>query len=208
MGAISVFLVVAVGAIECPPPGFHTVENFDLESFISKDWYIQQQAPVKYLPVEQNYCVEADYKRTKTFWGWDVQVHNHAEEKDGKAHDSGSFLCAKIVDESAGKLEVGPCFFPPKLTAGPYWIIAYDEQEGYALISGGAPTVATDTGCTTGTGVNGSGLWIFTRQSQRDQVLVDKVRAVATVAGFDISVLNDVEHSSECKYKGAEELVI
>jgi lipocalin len=208
MRAISASLVVAAGAFECPPPEFHTVENFDLDSFISKEWYIQQQAVTRYLPVEQNYCVEADYKRTENFWGWNVQVHNHAEEIDGKMHDSGSYICAKVVDEKAGKLEVGPCFLPPGITAGPYWVIAYDEAEGYALISGGAPTTKTDNGCRTGTGTNNAGLWIFTRQRYKNPSLVDKVRGIATAAGFDISVLNEVKHSSGCEDQVPEALMV
>ena len=184
----------------CPPEGFDSVQSFDLESFISKRWYIQQQMPVKYLPKSQNRCVYADYTlpAKKTFWGYDVNVHNHAEDvaPPHTAHDSGSMLCAKVVDKSRGQLAVAPCFLPSFL-AGPYWVIAYDEAAGYALISGGPPKIATDAGCTTGTGTNGSGLWIFTREQKRDAALVEKVREIATKKGFDLSVLNDVDQS-EC----------
>lgn len=34
---------------------------------------------------------------------------------------------------------------------------------------GGAPTQASAEGCRTGTGTNGAGLWIFTRQQTRDE---------------------------------------
>lgn len=59
---------------QCPPAGFETVNNFDLDSFISKRWYIQQQMETKYLPKTQNRCVYAEYKlqQKKTFWGYDV----------------------------------------------------------------------------------------------------------------------------------------
>merc|ERR1719378_1981057 len=100
----------------CPPANFTTVANFDLESFIQKRWYIQQQMPVSYLPKSQNRCVYAEYtlRKRKSFWGYDVDVHNHSEDvaPPHANHDSGSFLCAKIVDKSAGKLEVAPCFLP------------------------------------------------------------------------------------------------
>lgn len=42
------------------------------------------------------------------------------------------------MDKSRGKLEVAPCFLPTAL-AGPYWVLDYSEEEGYALISGGEP---------------------------------------------------------------------
>mmetsp|Transcript_73275 Transcript_73275/g.174604 ORF Transcript_73275/g.174604 Transcript_73275/m.174604 type:complete len:381 (-) Transcript_73275:212-1354(-) len=183
---------------QCPPAGFETVNNFDLDSFISKRWYIQQQMETKYLPKTQNRCVYAEYKlqQKKTFWGYDVAVHNHAEEvaPPHTVHDSGSKICAKVVDKARGKLEVAPCFLPT-LLAGPYWVLDYDEAEGYALISGGAPALPAEAGCMTGSGTNGSGLWIFTRDQKRDEALVQKVRAIAAQKGFDLSVLNDVDQS-------------
>mmetsp|Transcript_18670 Transcript_18670/g.40018 ORF Transcript_18670/g.40018 Transcript_18670/m.40018 type:complete len:433 (-) Transcript_18670:380-1678(-) len=189
----------------CPPADFKTVSNFDLDSFISKRWHIQQQQPVSYLPADQNRCVYAEYKkREKTgLWGYEVGVHNHAEEvaPPHKPHDSGSTLCAKIVDAASGKLEVAPCFLP-SLLAGPYWVLAYNEEEGYALISGGAPKEESNGACKTGAGVNGSGLWIFTRQQKRDEALVNKVRDIAKAKGFDLGVLNDVDQSNCSKAEG------
>lgn len=186
---------------QCPPAGFDTVQDFDLEKFIEKRWYIQQQMAVNYLPASQNRCVYAEYqlREKKSFWGYDVSVHNHAEEVAAphKVHDSGKTLCAKVVDKARGKLEVAPCFLPT-VAAGPCWVLDYSEEEGYALISGGAPKEsAGDAGCRTGTGTNGAGLWIFTRQQKRDEALVQKVRSIAKSKGFDLSVLNDVDQS-EC----------
>jgi len=184
----------------CPPADFDTTEDFDLTTFISKRWYIQQQMETKYLPKSQNRCVYAEYKlkEKKTFWGYDVDVHNHAEEvaPPHVEHDSGSKLCAKVVDKTRGKLEVAPCFLPTAL-AGPYWVLDYDEAAGYALISGGAPKVVAEGGCRTGTGTNDAGLWIFTREQKRDDALVQKVRDIAAKKGFDLSVLNDVDQT-EC----------
>lgn len=40
-----------------------------------------------------------------------------------------------MVDKARGKLEVAPCFLPT-VAAGPYWVLDYSEEEGYALISG------------------------------------------------------------------------
>lgn len=177
---------------KCPPPDFDTVKDFDLATFSAKRWYIQEQMQVTAVPAHAHFCIHADYKllTKKTFWGYDIQVHNVAADDapPHKAHDSGSFICAKIVDSSRGKLAVGPCFLPTFL-AGPYWVIAYSESEGYALISGGAPTYSTATGCRTGTGLNNAGLWIFTRQQDRQEALVQKVRQIATDKGFDVSVL-------------------
>merc|ERR1711879_1072353 len=182
-------------------PTVATQPSFDFDAFISKRWYAQQQMPVFYLPASQNYCVYADYTKLEkpTFTGYTIQVHNRAQEKDGKVHDSGAFICAKGTDtQDPAKLEVGPCFLPiiSGITWGPYWVLAYDEAVGYALVSGGQPTIEKPGGCRTGSGINMSGLWIFTRKQVRDEALVQKVRGIAQGKGFDISVLNDVDQTN------------
>jgi len=186
------------GDSDCPE--VQPQKDFNITSYVTGRWYIQQQMSVLYLPTSQNYCVYAEYKvlDKPTLWGYTIQVHNHAEEKDGKVHDSGNFICAKGTDANVpAKLQVGPCFLPriSGLVTGPYWILSYNEAEGYALVSGGQPSIKTKEGCRTGSGVNGAGLWIFTRKQQRDEALVQKVRGLAKAMGFDLSVLNDVDQT-------------
>jgi len=171
------------------------VADFDIEAYTTGRWYIHQQAVTRYSPVEQNFCVSALYvlKDRGTFWGYTVSVNNSAQNKDGDIF--GGELCAYRTDSNLGKLAVAPCWLP-KFFAGPYWVVAYDETEGYALVSGGQPTQPGNNGCRTGTGINNSGLWIFTRSSTRNDDLIAKVRGIAEDAGFDISVLNDVDHTN------------
>lgn len=173
-----------------------TVENFDIETYASAKWYSHQQAENEYLPIKNNYCVTAEYTildEPTSLWGYTVGVNNKAQDVTGDV--SGGDLCA-YSPESDSKLAVAPCFLP-KQAAGPYWVVAYDETEGYSLVSGGQPDeVSPNGGCTTGSGVNNSGLWIFTRSQTRNDTLINKVRDIAIVAGFDISVLNNVTHTS------------
>mmetsp|Transcript_38134 Transcript_38134/g.99830 ORF Transcript_38134/g.99830 Transcript_38134/m.99830 type:complete len:206 (-) Transcript_38134:203-820(-) len=194
-------------ALTCPPPGFDTDEtNFNVSAYAAAPWYMQEQMAVGYLPVEQNYCVNAEYSRTKkTLWGYDVSVHNHAEEKDGKVHDGS--ICARIVDESKGKLEVAPCFLPA-LFAGPYWVIKFDQEVGYALVSGGPPTHEGTGGCRTGTGVNNAGLWILTRQREASEDVIAKARAYAVKKGFDVGVLNRVDQTNCSHAVVVDEVVV
>jgi lipocalin len=192
------------GTTECPP--VKTVDNFDLDSYINGKWYIQEQAETKYLPKDQNFCVQAEYtkKSSPTWLGWSIDVLNYAQEADGTPHSSGDTLCAKGADKNdPAKLEVAPCFLPSFL-AGPYWVLEYNEAEGYALISGGQPTEETENGCVNGSGTNDSGLWIFTRSQKRDEVLVERIRDMAKAQGFDITVLNKVDQTN-CN--GVEETV-
>lgn len=173
-----------------------TVDNFDINIYASAPWYVHQQAENAYSPIEQNFCTSAQYtiKDEPTFWGYTVDVFNQAQYENGIGVQAN--LCAYQTDESPSKLAVAPCFLP-KFLSGPYWVVAYDESEGYALISGGQPTILGDNGlCRTGSGLNDSGLWIFSRSQERNETLVGKVRTIAEEAGFDLSVLNDVDQSS------------
>merc|ERR1711941_64640 len=126
----------------------------------------------------------------RNFFGYTINVFNQATDSNGDGNGEGQ-LCAYQTDpKDPAKLGVSPCFLP-KFVSGPYWVIAYNEEEGYALISGGQPTIRTENGCKTGylgdRSYNG-GLWIFTRQYERDEALVQKVRDIAKAQGFDVAV--------------------
>lgn len=188
-------------AVQCPPSGFDTQaatnRDFDLQWYTKDKWYIQQQMVISYLPEDYFYCVTAEYTilDKPSLFGYNIEVKNHAENAEGKALGPLTTICAKTVDEKEGKLAVSPCFLPTIL-AGKYWIVAYDKEEDWALVSGGPPTVeGTEGGCKTGTGTNNSGMWIFTRKQRRDDAIIQKVRSLAKSLGYDISVLKDVDHS-------------
>lgn len=191
----------AIADQECAP--IITVPDFDLVEFSKARWYVHQQAPTKYVPIERNYCSFAEYNiidGKPTFpWGYTVKVNNYAEDKDGQNY--GGELCAYQPDpvtvSEKSKLAVAPCKIP-KIVAGPYWVVAYNEEEGYALVSGGQPTIKTDKGCKTGEGVLESGLWIFLRTRERSEETIQKVRDIAEGMEFDLSVLNDVSQTN-CK---------
>uniref|UniRef100_A0A7S4NK35 Uncharacterized protein n=1 Tax=Odontella aurita TaxID=265563 RepID=A0A7S4NK35_9STRA len=88
------------------------------------------------------------------------------------------------------------------LFSGPYWVLAYNEEKGYALVSGGQPEVRTKNGlCTVGEGVNDSGLWIFLRSMERDDALIEEARSIAKKFEIDLSILNDVDQTN-CKHLG------
>jgi len=217
MPSVPVFLGVL--AVASAAPAFNATEglasgsckevvtqpDFDLGAFASKRWYAQQQMPVLYLPASEDYCVYAEYQvlSKPTLLGYTVQVHNYAEDSSGGVHDSGKIICARPGDaKDPAKLEVALCLLPPisGISTGAYWVLAYSEAEGYALISGGQPTNSGPDGCRTGSGVNGAGLWIFTREQQRDEALVQKVRGIAQSQGFDLGVLLDVDQT-RCPFR-------
>lgn len=198
-------------ATECPPPGFDTQAaadgSFDLKWYTSAKWYIQEQMIISYLPEDYLRCVTAEYELLDkpTLLGYDIKVKNHAENKDGKPLGPLTEICGKVVNATAGKTKVSPCFLPSFL-AGPYWVIASDKTEGWSLVSGGPPTEIGSEGCKTGTGTNDSGLWIFTRKQERDEAIVQKVKGIAKEKGFDISVLKSTDQTN-CEASSSSVLV-
>eukprot|EP00035_Acanthoeca_spectabilis_P035834 m.36456 g.36456 ORF g.36456 m.36456 type:complete len:218 (-) comp7574_c0_seq2:66-719(-) len=200
LAAACVAVGLAAPLATCPPAGFDTQGalegGFDIDWYANGTWYIQQQMTISYLPSGFTYCVAATYTQLDkpTTLGYTVNVHNHAENSTGQQPAGSKDICAKVVNATAGKLEVAPCFLPPSLS-GPYWVVAFSKEEGWALVSGGPPKETGANGCKTGTGVNGSGLWIFTRFQERNEGLVTKIRGIAAAKGFDLSVLNDVDQS-------------
>eukprot|EP00210_Caulerpa_lentillifera_P007242 g6929.t1 len=212
----------------CPPKDFDSVSPFDLTEYIRKTWYIQEQMPVSYQPVNSLYCVVATYElKDASDISEGIKVFNYAnndrvngESRGTSDSDSGiGDLQALIPDLSdPSKLRVGPEFlqnilgkFAVKLY-GDYWVVAVGPNEPgkeyeWAIVSGGPPKVETDGGCRTGHRLfnrwqtNGVGLWLFSRK-QIDPENTAAMRTIAEELGFDISVLRKVEQEG-CLYEGA-----
>mmetsp|Transcript_36129 Transcript_36129/g.95207 ORF Transcript_36129/g.95207 Transcript_36129/m.95207 type:complete len:224 (-) Transcript_36129:133-804(-) len=194
-----------------------TQPDFNLTEFVDggKKWFIHQQMAIQYLPAEENYCVTAEYHFKDEA---NVKVHNYANKDhvNGEVYDSDVQLaklggiCGTAVNSTElSKLSVGPCALPEKVpySHGPYWIVAAGPKSSdyeWALVSGGQPTIpgATEGTCKTGTGVNGSGLWIFLRSALRDEDAIQMVRQIAAEKGFDLTVLADVDQEG-CLYQPA-----
>ena len=162
-----------------------TVDDFDLTSYASKPWYVQQQAENTYTPRDMNRCVKAEYnlREEPNFWGYTVDVYNSAENSSS-GRTTGGALCADYKEDNNSELMVAPCWLP-KWFAGPYWVVAYndDTDNGYALVSGGQPRYAVDNDttcgndgneqcCKTGSGINNSGLWYVPKDKGFSLVVV------------------------------------
>jgi len=195
------------GEETCPPARFKTKEDISLQEYASKKWYVHEQAETTYLPLSRNFCVTAEYKlldKPTPFFGYSIEVYNQAQD-EARQRYGGTIYAAETNESDPSKLEVAPGFLP-RFLAGPYWIVDYDETEGYALVIGGSPQVKNrDTGkCRTNNRwiTSSGGLWIFARDSERDDALIDKVKDIASALGLDTSVLNEVDHSN-CQYDEA-----
>eukprot|EP00211_Chloroparvula_japonica_P016131 CAMPEP_0119137200 /NCGR_PEP_ID=MMETSP1310-20130426/23152_1 /TAXON_ID=464262 /ORGANISM="Genus nov. species nov., Strain RCC2339" /LENGTH=185 /DNA_ID=CAMNT_0007128267 /DNA_START=27 /DNA_END=584 /DNA_ORIENTATION=+ len=180
------------------------MDPFNVTEYTRAQWFVQQQMPVAYLQYPDDfYCTSAQYLLTSNTT---VNVYNYNTVGEVNGPTKGGCLCAVIKDPSVpSKLSVGPCVLPT-FTYGPYWVLAAGPSENnyeWALISGGQPTIDTGNGCTTGSGTNGSGLWIFSRTQVAPQEQVDMVIGIAKSMGFDTSVLYPVQQEG-CLYSGFE----
>jgi len=224
MRALPVILLVVVvavfangvdaGSLRRTDPACKTVEtvpDLDLSAYTLHPWYVQQQQVVRYQPLDAFYCVRAEY--TLNDAGDEVEVFNTARNGgvDGDPTNAQGMKRRALVEDkdvSNSKLLVGPTFLP-RFTYGPYWIVAVspdtpDPELGYdwAIVSGGAPTRLTDQEnglCSTGSGMNDSGLWLFTREPIASAEVVELMRTTARELGFDTSVLKPVTQEG-CEY--------
>merc|ERR1711953_577235 len=116
-------------------------------------------------------------------------------------------LCARLQDPTAtSKLTVAPCFLP-NYAAGPYWILSVGKNEtghyDWAIVIGGEPTEPYSDGCTTKeTGINGAGLWLFSRQPVASEETLTAMHNELVSRGITSRNLIKVEQKG-CTYEGA-----
>jgi len=188
-------------ARRCPP--VPTVSDVSIEAYASKPWYVQAQLPNSYQPVDELFCVRAVYTVTSPTT---LDVFNFARKGsvEGEPSNEDMVLNAFIPDvDVKSKLKVGPKFVPRALY-GDYWIVAYEEGEsGWVIISGGQPTIFVSDGlCTTESANNvrnQGGLWLFTREKEVSEELVETMKKKANGLGIDTSMLVTVQQTG-CEY--------
>lgn len=206
---------------DCPTPT--TQSNVNLDEWTRATWYIQKQQENEYQPKDKLFCVSATYRvepdrKVPFFSGKVISVYNYANEgkvngkpvngRPGATETPGLVLCGRQPDsDDAAKLVVAPCFLPNAL-AGDYWILgAGPSPDNYewAVVSGGKPTRKFADGCTTKkNGINGSGLWIFTREPTGPEAERGVAAALDVLRekGYATSQLIDVPQEG-CTREGA-----
>lgn len=188
--------------------------EFDFDSYTNGIWYCHQQRPSPFAPLDQFNCVTAQYtllnaqngaiQAAGLANGYAIKVLNTSEDDSGNVFNSDDFsfeqngvvyagtLCGGRNDLDS-QVTVGACVVPAFTFGGPnYWIIAYDEEEGYALI-GAQTNVPTQDGLCTFASPT-LGLWIFSRSPMRNEAMIEKYRGIAEANGIDPSIMSDVSH--------------
>eukprot|EP00161_Ancyromonas_sigmoides_P026163 TRINITY_DN89_c0_g1_i1.p1 TRINITY_DN89_c0_g1~~TRINITY_DN89_c0_g1_i1.p1 ORF type:complete len:230 (+),score=69.00 TRINITY_DN89_c0_g1_i1:146-835(+) len=211
VASAGVFLGGPAPSGACPPSGFQSAQGFNLTAYADngRPWYSLAAMPVAYQKENHNYCSQARYVIESPH---KVAVTNFARDGGVDGPATGGPLCAVPSTESTSQLAVGPCFIPSALY-GPYWIIdgglvgpdnALMPSDGsrydWAIISGGPPTHDGAGGlCKTGSGINKSGLWLFSRAPVVPAAVTKALMARAVTHGFDVSVLK-LTAQANCTY--------
>ena len=196
-------------------------DQFDLDMFISKKWYAHQQIPTPVNPIEQFYCVAAEYTSLdpsnpidaqRLANGFNIKVFNTAEDVDGNmfTSDDPFFangdpapgpLCAgrSLPDGKLSENTVTFCSLPIASAPSNYWVVAYDEDEGMVLIASAQTVIPTANGlCKYASPFDG--VWILSRSPERNEAMIQKYRNIAmNDNGIDLSPLADVSHEN-CKH--------
>lgn len=203
------------GSKKCQAVSPLSADKFDLDQYIEKTWYVQKQQVTPYQSENDLYCVTATYAKKSNGL---IDVRNYANSGGVNGNIMGSSnngtifsnLCAKQVD--GGSLKVAPCLLGlgPDLVGGPYWVLDVGGNYSWALISGGQPDQVKQEQpkvlCTTKEGrcfldVNGSGLWLFTRERFPADSLIQAMEARLVEMGIWTGDLLDVVQEG-CNYVG------
>lgn len=153
---VAVMLSVNVCAQNCPPPGFDALQTFDIDSYISDSWYAVKQIPLSYQPIEDFFCVRADYIRDTSrclFCLNSVKVQVYNQARNGSVNGTIGGTPYSITDPPAKGLfrafQRRPDSEPAKLTVGflsnfalraNYWVVAAGTYEDAISRTGPIPT--------------------------------------------------------------------
>lgn len=208
------FLLYSLTFSSCP--NINPMDHFNTTEYIRSTWYIQQQQITGYQQNNTLFCVAQTLDTTNRtvpfFSGNVILVHNYANigMVNGPLQNSGNFtLCARQPNSSdPANILNAPCFLP-NCFAGPYWVLAAgptSNNYSWAIVSGGEPNVRySDGNCSTSEeGVNGSGLWLFTREQFGGfaENSVSLMRELLRNMGITLSQLLNVSQVG-CNYTGA-----
>ena len=204
---------------DCPSVKLQTNPPVNISEYIRKSWYIQQQQINGYQKEEDLFCVVATYNmdsnsKVPFFSGKVLSVYNYANSKYVNGNPMGytnttntsMILCAREKDSNhPEKLSVAPCFLP-NILSGPYWIL-YAGPTSYnykwAIVIGGQPTEKINNTCTTKeSGINNSGLWIFSRDKLLPQNELNYLHNILANKNISTDRLLNVSQKN-CKYSRA-----
>lgn len=196
------------------------MDDIDVSKFSRDRWYIHERKETPFQPKSLNYCVSLEFpallhgnESPVEEYGlanaYSMKVLSQYGDEHGNLYTSDDHyptpLClgSNIFDgDKSSEMTLGFCMVPAaEFQRSNFWVLAYEEGEGYALVSGGqvdVPSISDDGQLCTYSNPAAS-LLILSRSSQRDEGLIKKYRQHAADNGIDPSVLKQVYHDG-CDY--------
>jgi apolipoprotein D and lipocalin family protein len=206
----------------CPPTNFDSLSDFDFDGFIEDRWYSIMQLPVVYQPLNQFYCVYAEYtKVTKKSWFCSIfrcedpptiKVFNSARRGSTSGRVSSINFEGTLTDadQSTSKAKVSFPLVPRPLRRGSnYWVVAAgkfnelpsvknytasDLTYDYAIITSGEPDTAGENGC-----YSSGGMWFFSKANILPEGALGDMEKIANDLGLSTDELRPVEQAG-CEY--------
>jgi lipocalin len=236
MARIIFFVTVAISTLctvqaACPPGGFASKQNgFNPTKFFDGRWFSLKQLPNSFQPENQLYCVSINYDIEKTkickLFGCDKTVIRiSTAAKLGSIN--GQVKSKRLngitqISTLPTQVSIGGRFMPSSsyirywvVEAGSYSDLLYGnsttfegEQYEWAIISSGAPTKQTNSGCLPAMIYfsllplqrwNPCGVWIYSRQPIVSEEIISRLVALTAAKGFDVSALRTVVQEG-CTY--------
>lgn len=208
-------VVLASFDYKCPTVKLQTVPPVNLTEYVRASWYIQRQQLTAYQQLNDLYCVTATYNKDKYskvpfFQGDVISVYNYGNrgEVNGPCENfNKTVLCARVPNKNnPEKLVVAPCFLP-NILGGPYYILAvgpYSNNYTWAIVIGGQPTVKMGNyTCTTSDNrINNSGLWLFTRERNASEKIIQNMYNILEEKNISTNKLYEVRQEG-CNYTDA-----
>lgn len=221
--SIAILSLTSISQVASQPPCQTIVTplpdaDFDIDAFRSAKWYAQQQRDNLFFQgVGEERCTTAQYfildptsteQAAAIANGHEIRVFNSLQDGEGNLFTSDDDvinpfngdvlfkggLCASQKG-LVSQLFVTQCDGSTAVGDTNYIVVAYDEEEGYALIAGEmqAQVPTSDPGlCTYANPV--SGIWIFARSPIRNEAMIEKYRMIAAANGLSPTMLKDVSH--------------
>jgi lipocalin len=199
------YVIIQTVVGTCPPVNFNFSNTIDLNRYTEHSWYVQYQQENNYQPADSLKCVLATYQikniSVPNFNGLTFAIYNYNYQLLNDTNMT-NFLCGRLPDETVQtKLLIGPSFLP-NILAGDYFIIDYDPDYQWAIISGGYPTEAYPDGCTTKKKSflgNDVGFWFFTKEQFPSPKTIEIMKEKAIKKGYTLSQLIKV-NQTDCNY--------
>lgn len=201
-GRINIFDPMSLPPLNCTCTGMRTcprvgtVPDFNISQFARHCWFVQQQGvPEKASNKHGTHCVSSSFtvaKKNKIT----IRVSGrHPYGGNGLGGHETSQWCAKVADKmDPSQMTVKKCSGG---RSAPLWVLAYSEEEGFAVLANGQPQTPTVNGCRHEM-KDHEGISILTRLVKPPAAVIESALTILQRSGYDTARLQSVTFDDKC----------